>query len=192
MLARTSGLLYVCGGRDAAGVMVLAAPGVRVISHAVFRLSKRPGLHQRGLAVAVLEKGGQRFAVASVHLGLDAAERLVAAKEILVRIAAIDAERAERREQPVPWFIAGDFNEPPGGPARELLTIGRQDAWLVAGQQLGEHTSPASGPYQRIDAVLATSTFQVLQAGVPVGLPRPERASDHLPVLAVVKGSWGL
>src|SRR4051795_4832263 len=72
-LARESGLVVVTGGRTAGAMLLLAHLRVGVEATYDVLLSKAPRLHQRGLAIGVLEVDGARVAVASMHLDLDAA-----------------------------------------------------------------------------------------------------------------------
>ena len=75
-MARTSNLVVVSGGRPAGSNLVLSSLGVDVVATHDVLFSKQPRLHQRGTAIAVLDyRTGSRFAVAGVHLSLDAAER---------------------------------------------------------------------------------------------------------------------
>src|ERR1700722_15875969 len=56
-LARESGLVVVTGGRPAGAMLLLAALQVRVLEVADVLLSRKRGLHQRGVALATLELG---------------------------------------------------------------------------------------------------------------------------------------
>lgn len=182
-LARETGLVHVTGGATAAGPMVLAGLRATVERAEDVLLPRTPGLHQRGLATAVLRFGTRaRLAVVSCHLSLHAGERYRQAGLLLDRLAERDAPAA---------VVAGDLNERPDGPAFRRLTGALRDCWAVSPWG-GEHTVTAGRPHQRIDAVLATEAVEVLGCGVPVGLPGvTERdlaaATDHLPVLAVVR-----
>jgi endonuclease/exonuclease/phosphatase family metal-dependent hydrolase len=80
--------------------------------------------------------------------------------------------------------VAGDLNEPPGGPA-----------WLALGDALTDPggsvaaTYPAHSPRQRIDGVLVSQEVVVRAVRVPGpedGVDRADllAASDHQPVLA--------
>lgn len=182
-LARATGLLYLTGGAPTCGPMLMTT--LRPIAERTLEetLPYTPGLHRRGLAGAVLRFGAaSRLAVISCHLGLRAAERRRHALLVRERLTALGAPAA---------VLAGDLNEPPGGPAFRLLTRDLTDAWLAAPDG-GEHTYPATGPRSRIDAVLTTPQVKVVGCGVPHGRPgvtaRDLRAaSDHLPVLATLR-----
>lgn len=169
-LAADAGLEVVTGGRAAAAMVVLARPGLPVLERRNVKLTKTPRLHQRGLAMAVFDVGGQRLGVASMHLGLQAEERLRHAPEVLAAVRDLDA----------PVVLAGDVNETPGDPAWSLLTHTFADACATAGD--GPPTAPAVAPARRIDAVFVDPAITVLSCRVIDG-PEVERASDHRPVL---------
>jgi endonuclease/exonuclease/phosphatase family metal-dependent hydrolase len=171
-LARDSGLLYVTGGRPTGGVALLAHLRVDVADAREGRLSKRPRLHQRGVAAAVFSRYGARLLVASTHLGLDAAEREAHADELLSLLRQVDAPHA---------LLAGDLNERPDGPSWQVLRTGDlRDLGPGSGP-----TFPAAGPRKRIDALLGSPGIEVRDYRVLAG-PAAERASDHRPVLTVV------
>lgn len=183
-LARDSGLVVVTGGRPAAAMLVLARREVTKVATRDVKLPKTTGLHQRGIAMAELEKDGHRFGVAAIHLGLRSSERVKHAGRVSAECSAMGPD--------LPWVIGGDLNEEPGGPAWNLLAAGRRDAWLEAAAPLGEATSTAASPRRRIDSVFCDPWFEVLTAGVPAGLDRlMVKASDHRPVLALLDGSGG-
>ena len=174
-LARDAGLVIVTGGRPAAAMLLLASLRVRVIETRDVKLSKRSGLHQRGIALATVELAGARLAVASIHLDLDAAERLRHATEILDVLSGCAA----------PVIVAGDINEEPHAPAWRMLAERYPDGYAVAPDG-GEHTYSARRPHKRIDAVFVDRRLDVVGCGVP-DVPGISRASDHRPVLAVVR-----
>jgi endonuclease/exonuclease/phosphatase family metal-dependent hydrolase len=168
-LARKSGLYVVTGGRPANAMLLLAAQRVRVRARKDIKLSATPELHARGLAVGVLEVGGVRYTVASMHLGLRGDERRRHVDELLYRLS----------EFTDPLILAGDVNEEPGEPAWQVLAGRLQDAG-------GGLTFSAQRPHKRIDAVFVDRRLEVVSCEVPKvdGL---EQASDHLPLLAVVR-----
>jgi endonuclease/exonuclease/phosphatase family metal-dependent hydrolase len=176
-LARTSGMFVVTGGRPAGAMLLLARLGVDVHATRELLLSRTSGLHQRGLAVADLEVDGQRWAVASMHLGLRADERQRHADEVMDALAGYD----------VPVVLAGDVNERPGEPAWTLLTEQYLDSWAAAGgDESGQgSTYRSDAPYERIDGVFADKALTVTSCVVP-DLPEVAKASDHRPVLAVL------
>nr|WP_202420277.1 endonuclease/exonuclease/phosphatase family protein [Actinomadura rayongensis] len=178
-LARACGM-RVAAGRRACGLAVLAAPRVRRVAREFHLLTRVPGLHRRGLAVAVLEVDGARFAAASTHLDLRPEPRLAHVREVLRLLdRAADVHHA-------PVVLSGDVNEEPGGPSWTLLSADLRDAHAVA--PAGESaTFPARDPHRRIDGIFAAAPFGITGCGVPgdPALARDyPRATDHRPVLA--------
>jgi endonuclease/exonuclease/phosphatase family metal-dependent hydrolase len=168
-LARRFGLVYAAGGGPALGNLILVNLRVAVPEAWALRYPLVPGRHLRGAAFARCTVGRTPFVVAGTHLSLDAAERLDQARLLDATLAGVD----------VPLVLAADFNEPPDGPARQLLASGRVDA---AGTD-ETPTFPATGGGVRIDGLLvdpriAVSGYRVVSSAATA------RASDHLPVLA--------
>jgi endonuclease/exonuclease/phosphatase family metal-dependent hydrolase len=173
-LAAASGLKMITGGRPAAAMLLLGHPDLPVLATHDVVLTKAPRLHQRGLAIAVVEALGNRLTVASMHLDLHADERRRHAAEVLGILG----------DFPDPLVLAGDVNEVPGDPAWSLLTGRLQDAYAVA--PLGPpETISARQPTRRIDGIFVDRALQVVSCGVPEH-PELTRASDHRPVLAVL------
>src|SRR4051812_34259863 len=140
-LARLCGLVYVCGGRTTHGPALLVSLGIDVVGFAEHRFPRTPGLHARGLAVAQCRKAGSAFSVASMHLGLKPEERERNVRHLLAAFPQIG-----------PRLVAGDVNEPPGGPAWRLLQdAGLRDAYAAAPWG-GELTFSSASPRRRIDA----------------------------------------
>ncbi|GAA3985680.1 endonuclease/exonuclease/phosphatase family protein [Actinomadura viridis] len=177
-LARACGM-RVAAGRRAAGLAVLAGPRARIVHGEHHLLSRVPGLHRRGLAVAVLEFGGARLVAASTHLDLAGAPRRAHTAEIIDLLDGVG--RAYR----APVVLAGDVNEEPGGESWTLLAARFQDAHAVAPEGEGP-TFPARRPARRIDGVFADPRIEVTGCGVPGGEAAASyaRATDHRPVLA--------
>lgn len=183
-LGRATGLHLVAGGAPAQGVAVLTTLRP-LLEHAVdLPLPPTPGLHRRAVALAVLRLGRARVAVAACHLGLAAAERR--------RHARLLGERLPELARGAPLVLAGDLNERPGGPARAVLGRTMRDGFDEAPVG-GRLTFPAAAPDRSIDAVLAGAGVEFLRCGVPSpgagGPTGPDlrAASDHLPVLAVLR-----
>ena len=174
-LARESGLVVVTGGRPAGAMLLLAALQVRVVETADVLLTRKRGLHQRGVALATLELAGARFSIGSIHLDLESDERRKHVDEIVARVAKCDS----------PVILAGDINEEPDGPAWRALASTYPDAFEVAPSG-GEYTYSAIEPVKRIDGIFVDPAINVRSCGVP-DVPGVERASDHLPLLAVVE-----
>lgn len=166
-LAERAGLVAVVAGGGARTTALLARPGLAVGGARAMRLPARFGRTRRGLATA--EVAGLR--VICVHLGLSARERSRQLVRILPLVAAAPS-----------CVVAGDLNEPPGGPVWRRLGLALRDLAPQAGP-----TFPAHGPDTRIDAVLGTRG--VMSSGARTVIDEAaRRASDHLPV--VVDVSW--
>lgn len=174
-LARRSGLVVVGGGRSAAANLVLSSLRVDVLALHSVLFSKDPGLHQRGTAIAVLQLGAARFAVAGTHLDLREEPRLRHVDELGQALA--------RHVPPdVPAIVGGDVNDRPGSKTWQAISEGRVDAFATFGTGDG-FTSTAAQPHQRIDGIFADPRLALRGANV-VQHPDAARASDHLPVVA--------
>lgn len=168
-LALESGMRRAAGGVGSGGTAVFTAPWVDVLGSSVLRL---PVAHwwtrTRGCAVVRLPG----LTVVSVHLPLRPADRLAHVSLMIDRLVG-------------PCVVAGDLNEPPGGPAWAAL------AALVTDPGGGGSTYPARAPRRRIDAVLGSagvSVTDLVVAGEREHLAARDlvAASDHLPLLADV------
>lgn len=174
-LADAAGLRVVTGGRPAGAVLLLARPGLRVVTTKDVKLPWHPPLHRRGMAIGVFDVGGAEVAVASTHLSLDDAERLAQAGLVLTHLAALHR----------PAVLGGDVNEDPGCAAWRVLAAELTDAYAIA--PVGDGlTSTAANPRRRIDAVFVDRGLGVVSCGIP-DVPGIDGASDHRPVLAVVQ-----
>jgi endonuclease/exonuclease/phosphatase family metal-dependent hydrolase len=190
-LARETGLRWACGGRASGGTAIFVGRRLDVDAAGAFRLPVRaPWTRTRGAAVVTVSLDGVRLAAASVHLPLGPDDRVTHARIVRARLAAL----APGAAGPSPLVIAGDLNEPPGGPAWEVLGAGLTDVALDATE--GGAPAPtftARRPARRIDAVLvgpgvlATSVRvpgSPTDAGFPdVSVADLQSASDHLPVV---------
>ena len=159
-LAREAGLVVVTGGRPAAGNLVLCAMRVRVVSSLDVLLPRRPGLHLRGAATAVLEVEGRQVSVLGTHLDLDPTARLESARAL--RVSSYDV-------------IGADVNEEPGGPAWQMLSAGLVDV----ADGLGPTFSVAS-PRRRLDGLFVSPSWRVERVEVVECGP----VSDHKPIVA--------
>jgi endonuclease/exonuclease/phosphatase family metal-dependent hydrolase len=177
-LARDTGLVVV-GGPRLGGVALLGALRTRVLVTRDALLSRTPGLHRRGVAMAVLEVAGARVALAAVHLGLDAQERRRHAVEALAHVTHL------ARPYAAPIVLGGDVNEEPGGETWAVLTARLRDGYAVAPAGPGA-TFPATQPRRRIDAVFVDPRIEVVAVCVP-DPPEVAVASDHRPLLAVLR-----
>lgn len=172
--ARDARMLYVAGGGTTSGVAILSSLAVEVGDTRELVLARTRRLHRRGAVTAEVRLGTTTFAVAAVHLGLDAAERRRHAEQI----AAALRERA-----PGPSVVAGDMNEVAGHAAYGTLVAGRTDC---AGTD-PTPTFSARAPRRRIDAVLASPALTVRNYRVGSGAD-VDRASDHRPVVVDLLG----
>jgi endonuclease/exonuclease/phosphatase family metal-dependent hydrolase len=177
-LARAAGLI-VAAGRRVGGVAVLTGPGVTVLADESRVLRRVPRLERRALAVAVVEVGGVRLAVGSMHLDLSATARLDHAHEILAHMDAVAARHGAR------VVLAGDVNEQAHQETWRHLAGRLTDCWSRAPRGDG-HTYSARAPRMRIDAIFADPDVSVISCGgcadaAPADLAA---ATDHLPVVA--------
>jgi endonuclease/exonuclease/phosphatase family metal-dependent hydrolase len=166
-LARTGGLVVATDDR-LGGLAVFTDIRCRVAHREFVALSRTPGLHARALTWVDVDVDGQRWRVASMHLGLRADERLRHVDEIVTHL---------ERGAPDRVVLAGDVNDEPGSPVWAALTR----HFVEAGST--EATFPARSPRQRIDGVFVSSAVSVESCVVP-DLPGVAQGSDHRPVLA--------
>jgi endonuclease/exonuclease/phosphatase family metal-dependent hydrolase len=174
-LAEGAGLRFVTGGRAAAGNALLCSPRMRV--EAAESLRFRPAnrwIQRRGAVLATVgPAGGPALRLAGTHLSLDPGERRAHVAALLDRLSAPGP----------PCVVTGDLNESAGGPAWLALAAVASDP--VEGSA---PTYPARAPRRRIDAVLTAPSLSVTDYGPFCPDPHlAARASDHLPVLAVVR-----
>jgi endonuclease/exonuclease/phosphatase family metal-dependent hydrolase len=181
-LAGAADLVILSGGGTAAGPALLCSLRATVERTEDVLLPLTPGLHRRGLATAVVRFGCARLGVVSCHLSLQKDERYAQGGLLLDRLAGMGVEHA---------VVGGDLNERPGGRTFRRLSADLQDCWAVAPWG-AEFTSTPADPHQRIDAIFATKSVEVLGCGVPIGQPGITQtdlraATDHLPVLAALR-----
>jgi endonuclease/exonuclease/phosphatase family metal-dependent hydrolase len=199
-LARECGLRWASGGRPSGGTAVFVSRRVDLVAATAFRLPVHgPFTRTRGAAIATVDLGAARLTAASVHLPLQPAQRVTHARMVRARLAANRAAG----EGPTSLVIAGDLNEPPGGPAWAALGYGLTDAAAAHGEPAPTFT--ARRPVRRIDAVLVGPGARVGSVRVPgsvgvgvegawPGMTRDDlwSASDHLPVVVdLLLGSGG-
>lgn len=174
-LARESGLVVAAGaGRE---VAVLTTLRLNVADSQTVELSSTRGLHRRWVAMARLSFPDVEVAVAAVHLGLDAAERLRHVAEIRTELANFGGTDV---------LVGGDLNESADSRAWGTLNEGLTDA----GAKSAEPTYPAADPRQRIDTIFAPLAWQLRTVtAVDVGCDADiVRASDHRPLVVDVVG----
>jgi endonuclease/exonuclease/phosphatase family metal-dependent hydrolase len=174
-IARRSGLVVATADRPA-GLLILVSVRAQVVSTSFRLLSKSTSLHQRAVCSAALRIGGVPLDVATLHLSLDDDERRRHLDEVW---AALPSEHSS-------LVVGADVNEGPDGPVWRELSAGLQDAWATQGSGAG-HTYSARSPHKRIDAVFAGAGFEVVECRSVDDVPGVTEASDHLPVLAVLR-----
>jgi endonuclease/exonuclease/phosphatase family metal-dependent hydrolase len=179
-LARKSGLLVATANRPG-GLMVMTSLAARVVSTRFALLPKSPELHQRAVQFVDIELRDARWTIASVHFSLDANERL---RHLDTLWPLLDGASA-------PLVLAGDINETPDGPVWKSLASRLQDAFAVAPDGAAE-TFSARQPRRRIDGLFVDPTAGVVGCHAVHDPPGDASnllvaASDHLPVLAVVR-----
>lgn len=168
-LAADAGMLVVTGGRPAGAMLLLARLEVQVLHARDVLLTKAPGLHQRGLAMAVLRVGTAEVAVASMHLDVVEAERRRHVPEVLAHLDTLHR----------PIVLAGDVNDDEGTPVWAALGERLTDAAAAVGNR--EWT----GPGRRLDAVWCDKSSRIVSAAV-LSDQRRYAASDHWPLLVEV------
>jgi endonuclease/exonuclease/phosphatase family metal-dependent hydrolase len=172
-LAEQWRLRLVTGGRPAGSLMVLTRDGVKadVLRRKV--LGRPPFRPRRGIVAAQLEVEGRPVGLVGCHLSLHPRQRLREGGQVLTSAEGLRG----------PGVVAGDLNEPPGGPSWARLHA----AGFVDHGDRGWLTFPAERPAKRIDAVLVRGDVAVHHHGDPgVAEELLARASDHRPVLAVL------
>jgi endonuclease/exonuclease/phosphatase family metal-dependent hydrolase len=177
-LAAATGTVCVVPGGSPFGAYTTALLVARRHADAVVRRRGRPlswrWWRRRDLRAWPTRRGSALVdlgdvVVVSVHLGLDARERLEHCAEVTRLVEEAGADRC---------VVAGDLNEEPGGPAWQALGSVLRDAVPEAPGL----TFPAPRPVRRIDGVLVGAGFEVLSSTV-LRTPAALRGSDHLPVL---------
>jgi endonuclease/exonuclease/phosphatase family metal-dependent hydrolase len=179
-LADACGLLWSGGAEKTGGTAVFTSLRIDQRTSGAGQLPVSGLLaRRRGYAAGVVGvPGGPSVTVASVHLSLVPEERVRHARLVRDRLRELGS---------APYVVAGDLNEPPGGPAWMAFEADFHDA--VRSPAVGEPTFPARAPRQRIDAVLVSEGLVVESIRVPgvadgVDPVDLAHASDHLPVVA--------
>jgi endonuclease/exonuclease/phosphatase family metal-dependent hydrolase len=172
-LARRCGLLVATADRPG-GLVVLTTLRCQVTATSFTLLPKTPKRHQRAVTTATLSLDGASWCLASTHLSTEPTERQ---RHLPLLLDALPSD--------APLVLAGDVNEGPAGPVFRRLAERFQDCFAVAGAGDGA-TSPAVEPVRRIDAIFADPSVTVVSCEV-VDVAGVQRASDHRPVLAVLR-----
>jgi endonuclease/exonuclease/phosphatase family metal-dependent hydrolase len=137
-----------------------------------------PNREPRGALYADLEMGGCRIGVLATHLGLRPAERRAQARA-LVRILEKETRGSQR---PAVTVLMGDLNE--------WFIWGRPLRWLR--RHFRSHRAPRPATYPASWPVLALDRIWVYPADHvvsvrPVKTDTARHASDHLPLVAMVR-----
>lgn len=106
-------------------------------------------------------------------------------RDYRVRAREVEKIRAMLEEETLPVVVVGDFNSTPHSWAYRQLAAGMQDAFHRAGSGWGA-TYHARLPFARIDFVLASEEWEIVDAAVP-----DVRLSDHRPLLATLRWRSG-
>lgn len=175
-IARKAGLVVATADRPA-GLMLMTSLRARIVTAHFTLLSKRPQLHQRAVCAAVVDVGGVQWRIASMHLSLSGDERQAHLPELW---SAVDFGAD------APLVLAGDVNEEPNGPVWTALSAQLVDAWTVTKTGDG-HTFNAKSSHKRIDGIFVSSGVEVVECRAVDDVHGIKEASDHLPVLAVLR-----
>jgi endonuclease/exonuclease/phosphatase family metal-dependent hydrolase len=178
-LARRSGLVVVTGGRTAAGNLILSSLAVDALEVRDVLLSRVPGLHQRGVALARLRWRGAEFAVAGTHLDLEPIARLNHAGQVLDCLRQLSGGSG-------PSVVAADVNDVDTSPVWASLTANHRDAFATveaAGGAGDGRTFPTTNPTRRIDAIFIGGAVTAVAAQV-LDSADVRTGSDHRPLLA--------
>jgi len=180
-LARDCGLVYVAGGWNAAGTMILCSLRVDVTGSFVEQFPVPRFVQRRGVVGVSVEAVGLRLAVLGIHLDLDENRRLVHAGRLMAAAESFAGVAG------VPIVIAADTNELPDAACWQLMRAG---GLIDAAGTDDSPTFPASWPRARIDAVLVPPAVRIVDYAVGAAALPAEvdpgllaRASDHLPVV---------
>jgi endonuclease/exonuclease/phosphatase family metal-dependent hydrolase len=133
-----------------------------------------PRYQRRGALDVDLEVHGKQMRVIAAHLGLGLNEREIQVRRLLRELDGVEEH---------PMILLGDFNEwrPPSAPLRRLHRR--------FGRTPGVPSFPSRFPVLALDRIWV----QPRQALVAVDVhntSRARRASDHLPIRAVIGGLW--
>lgn len=177
-IARNADLHAVArAGRRRLGTAILVGERARVLSSARLDLPGLAGSPDRAAAHAIVGVGSLRLSVLSAQLGLRPDARVAHALELERFLAGID----------VPAVLAGDLNEPPGGPTVGHLSRSLTDAFADAGEGHGE-TYPTPEPTARHDFVFLSPELIAERCWVP-SAPPVDVASHHRPVVVELSTS---
>ncbi len=134
-----------------------------------------PNYQRRGALDVELDVHGVRVRVIAAHLGLGLGERQVQVRRLLTVL--------DRAPEDEPLILLGDFNEwrPPSAPLRRLHRR--------FGRTPGVRSFPARFPMLALDRIWVQPRHALAKVDVH-NSHHSRRASDHLPVRAVIRGLW--
>lgn len=172
-LGRLAGLVYVTGGRTAAGTLLLASHRTMVAFREDFPLPRSLGSRAHGMAVAVFQlAGGERLAVGSMRLGRDADQRLRHVDLMVSRLESLSHRYG------APYVLGGDVGERPDGPTWRHLAALLGDAHRLAPRG----GSVTYGRTARVDGIFTSADVKVVGCGVPNAADTAP--GGHRPVVA--------
>lgn len=120
----------------------------------------------RALVRTVIELGSSRVNFYTTHLGLNQRERMRHINDVVLPVISTGSRA----------ILTGDFNCLPDSPEMQRLAGLLQDA----SPPVGQYTYPSSNPKERIDFVMYTGSWDLVESQV-FGAD----ASDHNPLLTV-------
>jgi len=151
---------------------VLVRPPWRALGRQLLRFEGSERFHPRGAVVVSLGRSGYRLWAASVHLGLQPAERVRHVEELSDGLRGLGGT----------VVLGGDLNETPDERAASFLAERFWDTWLLGGDAAGE-TFPSAEPTARTDYLFVSEGVRVERVIVPAD-EDARWASDHRPVVA--------
>jgi endonuclease/exonuclease/phosphatase family metal-dependent hydrolase len=155
------------------GNALLVRKSVEVLEHHLFRL---PSLEPRGAVLAEVSIHGDAFRFVGMHLDLSGLWRRRQAQAILAHL--------HEREGEPPTVLMGDLNEwsTRGGCLREFAA---HHDFAPCGRSFH-----ARRPIAQLDRILVSRDLRVVDSGAH-RTAASRRASDHLPIWAVVEAGRG-
>lgn len=147
-------------------------------------LPGEPNREQRILGVVrTTGEDAPKIAFASTHLHHNNAKiRLQQAQAIRKFLQEANSKAASLQQYKRPFLIAGDFNAEPQSEVMQLLSM---DCNIFGFNQPAIPTFPSDQPTKQIDYIVAypSQSVQVMS----VAIAEHTQASDHLPLLALVR-----
>lgn len=135
-----------------------------------------PGLEPRGAIVADIRMNGHPLRLIAAHLGLLRQSRLLQARFLARHVGAPDGR---------PTLVMGDFNEWRLGADCGLMPL-RRELRAVKRSALTRPSFPARMPVLPLDRIMACPQLDLHDLRAHDS-PLARRASDHLPLRAVLR-----